>query len=227
MKKTGADQTAFPVPCEERLRKIAIIKAEVERELDRGLEYAEHEMDHLHKGLIGSVVINPFVKLVYLFAGKDQIRARGLKQVEVMMACAAESEGNTLDEVLKEHFDDYLFYDETYMRSRKLHPKFPELKELIWKTFNSRMEFIIKILDGNGDSYDGLVRSVFTKEEAEMEMGKDFEFVDEMMALVEREKGLLDIPALARKEVIDMLHISYKYARRRMKERIEQIYRDG
>ena len=224
MSKNGSGTKGAKGTVTETERKIAIIRDEVRRELDRGLEYAEREMDHLHKGLIGSVIINPFVKLVYLFAGRDQLRARGLKQVEVMMQCAAEYDGVNLDDILEEHFDDYLFYDETYMRCRHLHPESGTLKVLIRSVYGSRVGFIVKILQGDGDSYDGLVRSVFSKEEAEREMGKDFEYVDGMMALVEREKGLLDIPALARKDVIDMLHISYKYAKKRMSERIAQIY---
>lgn len=200
-------------------KRLDIIRKEIVSELERGFRHTDSEVQRLHSGIFGSIV-----KLVYNYQARDQIQARGRQQLEVLLECAGECDVENFEDIIEEHFDDYLFYDEAYMRSRQLHPKHDALRRLVWRIYRSRVEAIIAVAKGTGDSYAQLVRSAMTKAQALDLLTRDFEHVDKLIALVKREKGLLDIPTVARNDVIRMLDISCEYAKKRIRQRIEEIY---
>jgi len=206
----------------ETLKKIDVIRNEIKKEIEKGFDFADIEIGNLYTGL--STIVSPLIRIIYNFSERDQIKARSFAQLEVLLKCANECKGDNIDNIIEKYLDDYLFFDETYIRSQQSHPKFPHLKRLILNSFKNRLEVIITLLHGKGNDYNELVRSILSKEEAESLLGNDLEQVGKVLKFIEDESDILNIPLIARKDILKMLRISYKYAKERFHMRINEIY---
>ena len=209
----------------KREKNFKIIRERLDYELELGFKYVDNKVAHLYSGVFG-LLVNPIVKFFYTFIARDAIVKRARKQLDVIFQCAGEYDGRNLDKIVDEHFEEYLQTEEVYIRGNRNHPKFREVKKLEREVFKGRLEPIAMLLDGDGETYEELTRSIFPKRgEAEKYCWKQFELADKLIQMVKGERNLVRIPSVIRTEVFAILDSGYAFAKKTLKEQLDGTYK--
>jgi len=200
-----------------------IIRKELTVEIDQGLEVIKNRIGHLYKGLFGRVM-NPIVKQLFVWFGLERARETGLKRVDFVLDRITKYKGD-MDSWVEKNFEEYLNYNEEYLRANKKHPKIEDLKCSIKKELRSRVELLMKLLDGEGDTYAELLKSAFPKRsDVETVARNQLDALAELMEFAEKEEGLVKIPRVIKKEVFVVARAGFNYAEKRVNERMDKTY---
>jgi hypothetical protein len=209
---------------QKREKNIALINGRLDRELKRGSEYMDYKVAHMYSGVFG-MIVNPLVSLIYKFAARESIIKRAQRQLDLIVSCASKYNGKNLDALVDEHLEEYLNTEEAYVRGNRNHKKFPEVKKILRSAFRARLAAVTEILDGEGETYDDLARSVFPKrEQSEKLCNEQLEIAEKLIVMLDEEKDLVRIPSLIRKEVLTMLRSGFEWYKKTLKEELEEMY---
>ena len=205
-------------------KNIPIIKKQLDHELDLAFKYIDNKIANLYSGVVG-FFINPIVKFFYNFIARDQVVKRARKQLAVIIDCASKYNGKNLDKIIDENFERYLKTEEIYMRGNRRHPKFKEVIEIEREIFKGRLMPILKLLEGKGKNYGELTLSVFPKrKDAEKHVWKQLEYAEQLIKLAKKERDLIRIPSMIRNEVFAILDSGYIFAKKTLKEQLDEMY---
>ena len=196
-------------------KNIRIITEELIKEFDQGSEY------------VGSATcdIGKAASWFYRNVMQSSIKKRALEEHEILITCACKVNGNNLDRIVDEHLEDYLRKNEIYVRSNRRHERFSDLKGILREEFKARLEFLVKLIRGEGENYDELLRNVFPNpDDAKEVMDRNFGYVLKVMKLMESEKRLIKIPEFAKDDAITIVRSTFDYASERFNRRISEIY---
>jgi hypothetical protein len=191
--------------------------------MEEGLKYTDYRIRNLYGGVTGFFV-NPIATMLYRYLGVGAVKRRWLERFKLMIDCIKKFRGKNLDSFVDRYLEDHLRINDTYLRANKNHPKFPELVSILREIFKYKIDLYSKIIRGSGDTYPELVRSVFSRKEFEKYVERGFELEVKVIELTEKEKGLIKIPPLIRREAIFLLKSGVQEARRRVEQRMDRIY---
>ena len=210
-----------------------IIRKELMFGLDSELQHVEHRMKHLYRGFLGSL-LNPLAHGVFSFIAKEDIRRRGIKQIDLILdIAAAEADcgggiNSTVHRAVEKHLDEFLAVDEIWHRCNKDNGKISEMKVILKDAFCNRLDGVMRLMDGGGSDYVSLARTSFpNRSDLEALCRRQFELAEKAAHLIENERSLLRAPNMARKELIAVLKSVLKYGEKMINDRIDEIYPCG
>lgn len=213
-------------------RKRKVIRDELISGLDSELQHVEYRMKHLYRGFLGSL-LNPLAHGVFSFIAKEDIRKRGIMQIDLLLDIAAEADNkeninSAVQNAVEKHLDEFLAVDEIWRRCNNDNKKISEMRVILKDSFRNRLEGVMKFMRGNGPDYISLARTSFpNRSDLEALCREQFEIADRAAHLMENERDLLGTPHITRKEVIAILKSVLRYGEKMVNDRINEIYPGG
>lgn len=211
-------------------RKRRIIRKELIFGLDSELQHVEHRMKHLYRGFLGSF-LNPLAHGVFSIIAKEDIRKRGIRQIDLILDVAAAEvnhKGNinsAVHRAVERHLDEFLAVDEIWHRCNKDDGKIPEMRAILRDAFRNRLEGVMRLMAGEGSDYVSLARTSFpNRSDLEALCMEQFRIAEKAAHLIESERDLLRAPHMARKELIAVLKSALKYGEKVVKDRLDETY---
>jgi hypothetical protein len=187
-------------------------------------------MKHLYQGFLGSL-LNPLAHGVFSFIAKEDIRQRGIKQIDLILDVAAAEvnyKGNinsAVHRAVERHLNEFLAVDEIWHRCNKDDGKISEMRAILKDAFRNRLEGVVRLMAGDGSDYVSLARASFPKR-SDLEalcMGQ-FQIAEKAAHLIESERDLLRAPHIARKELVAVLKSVLKYGEKMVNDRLDEVY---
>jgi hypothetical protein len=222
------------VPSRSKKRKVSkrigsadseeIIKEELIEELDLGMVFVRKRIRNLYGTSLMGRVFNPFASLFFSFFQEKKFHERMARQIEILLDVAS-CPDDEFEDVVMEHFDDYLTNEEIYARVNRKHPKFPKVLDILRDIYTSRVTFLSTLLRGGGDSYAEIVRKCYpNRKGVELLLGMQYRYMDKILDMLKTENGLFNIPPMIRSEVMLVLMDSYRYSKDKLSEKLDEIY---
>ncbi|MHA1143128.1 MAG: hypothetical protein ACTSRW_00135 [Candidatus Helarchaeota archaeon] len=192
-------------------RKITILKDYLVAEVDRGVEYLSED---LRKTLVGSL-IEPVFKLVI---GPEQ-RQRTIKLLEKIVAVASKERISDIDAVVSEHLEELLATDPINQNLRKSLSLYPEARGYLRDSYKNRIKFYNKLLmdSSNVETWEDLYKTGFASgEECLQYIMPEIEANKKLIALVKKNRRIINVSGFIRADVIDAMVKLHEYAHGRL-----------
>lgn len=209
----------------ERLdRNEAILRAKMERELDKGARFLEERVQRMFGGP-GAWLLNPLAGLAYRAVGRDGVVRRAQRQFDALLR-AARAHATRPEAIFDGHLTSYLEHDEAWARANRGHVRFPELEGLVREVYVARVEAVSALLHGGaGEGYHDLLRSAFPRRDlAEQVLEREFLYAERLLAMAEAERGLMHAPPLVGTEVFRVLRDTYAWYRDNVRRSLDEVY---
>lgn len=208
-------------------RNLRLIEREVLAEIDRGFGWTERRVGSLYRGWM-SPLMNPLMRLVFHHVGVADARRRARERVRLFVACLEEHARRSTPaaELVDKHFEAFLTCNEVWIRRNPKHPRARELQKSFREEFRLQLEIYSRVVKAHGRSYEELVRNAYPNRGVlERKVEAQYRNIAAQLLLAEEEPDLLRIPGLVRGEIFEVLRAVYDYARARVQERNDEIYR--
>lgn len=155
----------------------------------------------------------------------DALRDDGRRQMDFTLELAKAWDGeSSLGKLLRERWDEYLDLHPLCKRADRGHEAFAELEALLRKTLSQRVKFFHQLLQGEGETFEALMRSSYARAQALAFIRRQMKQVDQIRDLLEAEPGLLALPGVLVEIGRPILSASLTEALQLMEERIKAIY---
>ncbi len=201
-----------------------MIKEELIREMDKGLDHIQVCLGRMYGGLTGWF-LNPIARLIYNIMARKDIRDKAINQIDIVLDCAMKYRNGNLDELIEENFEAYILNDQSFHRCKKQHKAYPAIEGIMKEVFKHRIEPARRLLTSEGTCYEELTQNAFTAKEGALEnLQKELDFVYQVLDVIKRNKGVMKIPSFVREPIIKIMWLGHEYARERMTQRIDEIY---
>jgi hypothetical protein len=200
-----------------------ILKNEWIEKLEGALEEIESSIkEDFYAGVWGLLFNRIVARLYSLFLSKD-IKKKILKQFDLILKAGKVYNGNS-NEVLENHFAEYLANDPGYDRCKKMHSKTPELRDRIKKSFALMIKNSNELLTSCGNCYEDLVLNAYkTKEAAGKATFSLIDDAEESMEFTIQHK-MLKISSLIRHQTIKLLRQEIEISREYYTKKLNEIY---
>lgn len=203
-----------------------ILRLWFERQLSVGARYLDDQVAHLYGGVMGAIV-NPFVVVFYRFIQRERVLNRARRQLNILLDATEDVEqGLSVDAALDKWTEPLLKTEELYFRCDRDHPDFPQVLPFVREAWRGRLESLARMVRAEGQSFDDLMRSAFSRAEAEEFWNIQYRVLERLLDLVEQ-SDMLKVPKIIRKEVLGLMRTGYAWYRNWMGEEILRIYREG
>lgn len=215
-----------PVHDETTQAHAQIIKEELVKEMDTGLEYIQKCIGKMYGGIKGWF-FNPIAKLIYNVMARKDIRDKAINQIDIVLECAMKynPKGFNLDVLVEEKIEDYLLNDQSFHRCKKNHKKYPVIEGIMKELFKSRIEPAYRLLSSSGICYEELTQNAFTEKQAALaNLQRELEFSYQVLDVVKKNKSVMKLPSFIRNGVIRIMELGQQYAKERLTERIDEIF---
>lgn len=191
-------------------QKLAILKEYLVSEVDQGIEYLGEDM---RKTLVGSL-IEPVFKLVI---GPEQ-RARTIKLLETIVSLASRGPIADIDALVLENESDLLATDPINQNLRKSMSVYAQAKECLLASYKNRITFYNKLLTGSGTTWQELYRTGFSSGDECLQMiMPEIEANEKLMALIKKNRRLVNVSGLIRVDAIDAMIKLHEYTHERLR----------
>ena len=201
-----------------------IVKEELIREMDRGLDYIQKLINNMYGGVAGWF-LNPIARLIYHIMARKDIREKCIAQIDIVLDCAMKYDGHNLDQLVEENFEDYIYNDQSFHHCKKNHKVYPIIEGLMKDLFKSRIEPAHRLLTSKGSCYEELTQNAFSKKQDALDnLQRELEFSYKVLGVIKKNKNVMKIPSFVRNKIIHIMELGQKYAKERLTERIDEIY---
>ncbi|MEW5944558.1 MAG: hypothetical protein AB1742_00010 [bacterium] len=208
-------------------RRIEIVRAEMRSRIDEGIKYTDRMIENLHGGIVG-IFVNRLALFIFAWLGRDRAREEGIREIDHAIYVAAQcvhDEGANLDDLIDKNFNGYLKHHPLYRRCDMDHPRFNDITALMREGLKTRADFYYQLLRRDAGCYEDLLKTAFPNKEDSMRVvDRQHEIVQEAFELVSREKELLKVPSIIRRDVLKIIRRTDDYGNSRLKKRINEIY---
>ncbi len=202
-----------------------IIKEELVKEMDKGLEYIQTCLGQMFGEGLAGWFLNPIARLIYHIMARKDIRDKTIRQIDVVLDCAMKFNGSNLDGLIEEHFEDYMLNDQSFHRCKKNHKAYPVIEGIMKDLFKSRIGPAHKLIISQGTCYEELTRIAFTEKQAAMDnLQRELEFSYKVLGVIKENKKVVKLPSFVRQPIIRIMELGQKYAKERLSQRIDEIY---
>ncbi|MFX1293839.1 MAG: hypothetical protein ACFFD2_03120 [Promethearchaeota archaeon] len=211
---------------EEKFQKNSAILKE---QWDEGLKNTMDEINKLIKedfytGIWG-FLFNKIIAIIYSFFFSKDIKEKILRQSIVLLEASKEYDGNS-DEIVEKFFEQYLLEDPSFERSKKNHPKSPELKEIYKRSFIILVKETNILLHSEGENYDELYKNAYkTKEKAREATLSIIDDAKENLDFAVENK-MINVNRLVQKPIIKILRKEIEIGRQYYEEKINKIFKN-
>jgi len=189
---------------------------------DTQIEIKRMIKEEFYSGIWG-FLLNRLIAWSFDFFLTPDIRKKAIKQFEIYINAAKEYTGKD-EEIIEKYFDFYLINDVGYIRCKRNHPKFSELKERMKKSLLLRVAGTKELLESKGETHDELLKNAHpNKEEALESILLQLQNAEDNLNFAIEEK-LLKISSLIRESTIKILRKEIEFARNYFKEKIDELY---
>ncbi|MCA1813908.1 MAG: hypothetical protein LC624_08150 [Halobacteriales archaeon] len=208
---------------ERMARNEAIVRQQMQRDVEEGAKFLEQRAGALFTGL-GGLLLNPLAGAAAKHLGHDQVVKRAHRRLDHVIAAARLHDAG--HDVIDDHFHKYLAEDEAYARADPKHPRFSELRGHIRDGYFARVEPIaLMVHHGMGSSYGELMRSVCpSRPQAQSHIERECQASEAIIVLAETEPQLLRAPAMLRPQMLGILRETYTWYRGRMHRTLDEVY---
>ena len=201
-----------------------IIKEEMIKELDLGLEYIQVLISNMYGGVAGWF-LNPIARLIYHIMARKDIREKCISQIDIVLDCALNYDGKNLESLVEENFEEYIFNDQSYHRCKKKHRVYPIIEGIMKDIFRSRIEPAHRLLFSKGTCYAELTQNAFSeKQEALDNLQRELDFSDQVLDVIKENRRVMKVPSFIRGKILHVMELGQQYAKTRMTSRIDEIY---
>jgi hypothetical protein len=201
-----------------------IVKEEMVREMDKGLDHIQVSLGRMYGGLTGWF-LNPIARLIYNLMARKDIRDKAINQIDIILDCAMKYRGENLEELIEENFDAYISNDQSFHHCKKQHKAYPAIEGIMKEVFKHRIEPAHRLLTSDGTCYEELTQNAFAAKEGALEnLQKELEYVCQVLEVIKHNKGVMKIPSFVREPMIKIMVLGHEYARERLTHRIDEIY---
>ncbi|MDD1777305.1 MAG: hypothetical protein LUQ65_03980 [Candidatus Helarchaeota archaeon] len=201
-----------------------IVKEEMVREMDMGLDHIQVTLGRMYGGISGWF-LNPIARLIYNIMARKDIRDKAINQIDIVLDCAMKYRGGNLDELIEANFEAYITNDQSFHHCKKQHKAYPAIEGIMKEVFKHRIEPAHRLLTSEGTCYEELTQNAFAEKEGALEnLQKELEFVSQVMDVIKHNKSALKIPTFVREPIIKIMALGQDYARERLTHRIDEIY---
>ena len=189
---------------------------------DTQVEIKRMIKEEFYSGIWG-LLLNRLIAWSFDFFLAPDIRKKAIKQFEIFINAAKEYEGND-EEILEKYFNEYMLNDVGYIRCKRTHPKFPELKEKMKKSLLLRVAGTKQLLESEGETHDELLKNAHsTKEEALDSILIQIKNAEDNLNFAIEEK-MLKISSLIRDSTIRILRKEIEFGKVYFKEKMDELY---
>ncbi len=211
-------------------RNYNILKEKMLTQMENALEFGKELIDsELDAGVL-NFVVKPVVKAFYNYWCDKDARTGTRKQIKLVLDLGKNLVQNgaeaNFDEVIENHFQDYLKGDQTYLRCKKEHKDFNKLRQITKQCFITQVEGAIKFLKVQDDAkeYDDLTRAAFkTKQEAYDALSRQLDYHDEGIKIVENSPDILDVPT-GKGIIIKILRKGFEQTKKELIKSLNVVY---
>jgi len=202
----------------------AIIKEELIKEMDRGLDYIQVCLGRMYGGITGWF-FNPIARLIYNIMARKDIREKAINQIDIVLDCAVKYREDNLEELIEENFESYITNDQSFHRCKKQHKAYPVIQGIMKDVFKHRIQPAHRLLASEGTSYEQLTKSAFAeKEDALKNLQQELEFSYKVLEVITQNKSVIKLPSFVREPIIKIMKLGQTYAKERLTYRIDEIY---
>ncbi len=172
---------------------------------------------------IWGILLNRLMAWSFDFFLAPDIRKKAIKQFEIYIKAAKEYTSND-KVIIEKYFDNYLKNDVGYIRCRRNHSKFPELKEKMKKSLIIRISGTKKLLESRGETHDELLKNAYPnkKEALESVLIQIQNAEDNLNFAIEHK--MLKISSLIRDSVLNILRKEIEFGKNYFEEKIDELY---
>lgn len=188
-----------------------------------GIKYTEHLIRSYYSGPLGSV-LNQIMAMLYRWFGISRARQAGESRIRLVLELASKYDGTNLDQLRSEYLNEYISSHPIYIRANKSHPKLNQLIQILARDFDTRLEFLSRLLRSSGSNLEELSRNAYSSQQAKEAIQRQIEASKELLQLINSDPKLLQIPALIRRQVIRILNQVEQYAAQRLQQRWKSSY---
>ncbi len=202
-----------------------LVKEEMINEMDTGLDYIQVCIGKMYGGFTGWL-FNPIAKLIYNILARKDIRDKAINQIDIILECAMKYDGNNIDALVDEHIVDYMLNDQSFHRCRKNHKAYPIIEGIMKDLFRSRIKPARRLLTSSGTCYEELTKNAYAKKQDALDnLQRELEFSYEVIGVVKENKNVMKLPSFVRNGIIRIMELGQIYAKERLTERINEIYK--
>ncbi|MFX1293591.1 MAG: hypothetical protein ACFFD2_01845 [Promethearchaeota archaeon] len=213
-----------PIYDDSLIENAEIIKKEMIRELDLGLEYIQVLISNMFGGITGWF-LNPIARLIYHIMARKDIREKCIAQIDIVLDCAMKYNGSNLDTLVETNFEEYIFNDQSFHHCKKKHKVYPIIENIMKDIFKSRIEPAHKLLNSEGSCYEELTQNAFSeKEDAINNLQRELDFSYKVLGVIKENKKIMKIPSFVRGKILHIMELGQNYAKKRFITRIDEIY---
>ncbi len=212
-------------------RNYKILEDRMIEEMNTTLQFGRTLIDSELKAGVFNIIVKPLVKTFYDTWSNNAAKVGTLKQIKTTLDCAKQilqhgSSQELFDDLINNHFQEYIEGDQTYIHCRKKHENFDKLKEINKKLFIIQVKDAMKMMQIKQDinNYDELTKIVFkTKQDAYISLIKNIDYNDEAIKLIEKDPSILKLPT-AKKIILKTIRKGFEKTKLRLIQYLDTIY---
>ena len=190
---------------------------------DTQIEIKRMIREEFYQGLV-AILINRLIAWAFDFFLAPDIRDKAIKQFDIYLEAAAEFNDND-DEILEKYFYRYMINDVGYIRCKRNHPKFPDLKKLMKKSLLIRVIGTKELLLSSGNTHDELFKNAHpNKDEALESILMQLKNAEENLEFAYQNK-LLNISSLIKDSTMKILRKEIAFGKQYFKEKVDELYK--
>lgn len=160
-----------------------------------------------------------------VIGSETEIKTNKQKELTLQLASQWDGTDEEFNRIVEEHLKDYLKIDSNYIYFRKRHKAIEEGKEIIKEIFSHKIVNDYYFLKGTGETYEEITLSAMpNKEETEKLINREIELYKKLIAFIEDNRGIVDVPGIIRTDIIDAVTILYEKVMEHLVNVVERIY---
>jgi hypothetical protein len=213
---------------DEQRKNIYLIKREFIRELDHGLGKIKKLISREYSGLLTNIPSNVFYYMYF----RGGVRNNIINQIKICLKMATEYDGKNIDQLVEKYKADYLKNDLISLHCKQNHPVYAEMQEISVNNMYSRVTILHSLIQAKGDTYDDLVKHVFTtKEGVRHVLEIQLIFIDQWIELLRKNKDAIRPPNIINVElpisvetIFKIIVETYDYGLVRLEQKLDKFF---
>ncbi len=183
-------------------RNSRIIEKQMIYQMEESLAIGKRLIDkELDAGIL-NFIVKPILKTFYQYWSDHDARVGIIQQINITLECGKiliknDRSKENFDNVIEEHFPEYLKGDQTSRQCKKSHRNYKRLKDITKQMFISQVQETILFLKVEKDitTYEDLCRAALeTKEKAHEALARQLDYHEKAIQIVAEDPAILSIP---------------------------------
>lgn len=189
---------------------------------DTQIEIKRMIQEEFYQGLTG-ILLNRIIAWGFNFFLAPEIREKAIIQFDIFLQASTELELKD-EEILEKYFYKYMINDIGYIRCKRNHPKFSELRNMMKKSLLLRLKGTRRLLFSTGSNYDELFKNAYSNKEKALESTLEQLYNTKENLEFAHENKLMNISPLIKDSTMKILRKEIEFGKRYFKEKVKELY---